>query len=185
MQVVVELPYFRDPRVGDTTELDRSREAVIRAAVEDRRRLIREFRAAVAATADQFPDTPMAREVRGVFDWYAEEDESRLAWAESNDAGDEPATVAQCVEERYTWTYHLLTNAGMLLRTLDTAAMTVDDDARERLVNAKAAVERVFTDRIGDLQRDLDYEVVPIRDLVAIQARAGLACLDSLQKRRR
>ncbi|MFC7096505.1 hypothetical protein [Halobaculum marinum] len=184
VEVVVELPYFRDPRVGDTTELDQSRKEVIREAVERRRPLIRELRAAVAATVEYFPDTPMAREVRGVFDWYASEDESRLAWAESSAEGDEPETVAQRVEEEATWTYHLLTNAGMLLRTLDTAAMTVADaGARRRLVDAKAAVERVFTDRIADLQRAIDYEVVPIRDLVAIQARAGLVCLDFLQQR--
>ncbi|WP_277555446.1 M14 family zinc carboxypeptidase [Halobaculum limi] len=184
VQFVVELPYFRDPRVGDETELDRSRETVIREAVAERRPLVTELRAAVAATVEWFPDTSMAREVRGVFDWYAEEDESRLAWAESEDETDDPATVAQQVEERYTWTYHLLTNAGMLLRTLDHAAMAVDDEAaRRRLVDAKAAVERVFTNHIAELQQGLDYDVVPIRDLVAIQARAGLVCLDYLQKK--
>jgi len=185
VQFLVELPYFVDPRVADTAELDRSRETVIREAVGDRRRLLRELRAAVAATADRFPDTSMAREVSGVFDWYAEEDESRLAWAESADEGGAPATVARHVEERYTWTYHLLTNAGMLLRTLDraVAASADDPDTRRRLVDAKAAVERVVHDRIGELQRDLDYEAVPVRDLVAIQARAGLVCLDYLQNR--
>lgn len=182
-QLVVELPYFHDPRIANGTDLDRSREEVIREAIAHRRPLIRELRAAVAAVAGDLPDTSMAREVRGVFDWYAAEDESKLSWAASAEETDRPATVAEWVDAHYLYGYHLLTNAGMLLRSIDHAAATAEGDARRRLVDAKAAVERVFHDRIGDLQRELDYEAVPIWDLVAIQARAGLVCLDYLQNR--
>ncbi|WP_435180617.1 M14 family zinc carboxypeptidase [Halorussus sp. AFM4] len=183
VEVIVELPYFSDPRVRDAAELDRSREAVIREGIQHRRALLRELRGAVETVAEHLPDTPMAREAAGgVYHFLAVNDE-KLDWAESAAETDEPATVAQRVDERYLRQYHLLTYLGMLVRSIDRAAMGADGEARERLTAAKAALQEVFHERIGELQRQLDHETIPIWKLVAIQARAGLMCLDYRQNR--
>lgn len=70
----------------------------------------------------------------------------------------------------------------MLLRTIDHTAMRAEAGTRDRLLDAKQALEEVFDEWIGELQNELEYERLPIWTLVAIQARAGLLCLDHQQR---
>lgn len=65
VEMIVELPYFYEPRIDDETELSRSREAVIREGTERRRELLREWQAAAMAVEEFLPDTPMAQEAAG------------------------------------------------------------------------------------------------------------------------
>ncbi|WP_135855346.1 M14 family zinc carboxypeptidase [Halorussus salinus] len=183
LEFVVELPYFHDPRIGDRTELDRTREEVIREGVRHRQTLAEEMRRGVEAVAEYLPDTPMAREAEGAVYHFEDEYEAKLEWAESAAETDESATVAQQIDERFLKQYHLLTYLGMLLRSIDHAAMSADEEARETLVETKAALEDAFHERIGEMRDHLDYETIPIWKLVAIQARAGLLCLDYRQNR--
>ncbi|WP_435362288.1 M14 family zinc carboxypeptidase [Haloarchaeobius sp. DFWS5] len=183
VQFVAELPYFLDPRVQDQTELDRSREAVIREGVQHRRTLLRELRAAAQSIAEYLPDTAMAEEAVGAIYHFDRVCDDKLEWAAEAEETNEPATVATHVDERFLRQYHLLTYLGMLLRVIDQAAMGADEDVRSRLMDTKAALEAVLTDRLGEMQSNLDYETIPIWKLVAIQARAGLVCLDYRQHR--
>lgn len=182
-QMVVELPYFTDPRIGDRTELDRSRAAVVREGVRSRRELLTEWRGAVAAVDDLLRNTPMAREATGAVDHFEATDAAKLDWAESATETDVPGTVAQWIDERFLRQYHPLTYLGMLCRSIDAAAMSADGADRERLLATKTALVAVFDDRIRTLRTELDYEAIPIWKLVAIQARAGLICLDYWQQR--
>ncbi|WP_217628973.1 M14 family zinc carboxypeptidase [Halopelagius longus] len=183
VEFVVELPYFFDPQIQDRTELDRTREDVIREGIQSRQPLLDAMQSAVESAGEYLPDTPMAREAAGVASYFEDEYESKLEWAESVAETDAPATIAQRVDERFLEQYHLLTYTGMLLRSIDRAAMSADEDAHERLRDAKAALEGVFQERLGEIRDQLDYEAIPIWKLVAIQARAGLVCLDYLQNR--
>lgn len=177
VEFLVELPYFHDPRFGDGTNLDRTREAVIREGVESRRRLAADILAAVRPVSDLLPDTPMAREAEGAIRHFRELLDEKLDWAESAAEADEPATVAGEVSELYVKQYDLLLYVGMLLRSIDRAASAADPAAHERLVAAKAELDDLFHERIGHMREHLDYEAIPIWKLVAIQARAGLLCL--------
>lgn len=179
--LVVELPYFHDPRVQDGTELDRAREDVIRKGIQDRRALVAEMRDAAEVVADDLPETSMTREAVGAIDHFEEQLEAKLEWAESVAETDELATVAQRLDECFLRQYHLLTYIGMLLRSIDRAAIDAEGETHEKLLDAKAALKDAFHGRIGDLQDQLDYEAIQIWKLVAIQARAGFVCLDYLQ----
>lgn len=182
VEFAVELPYFFDPRVGDQTLLERSREAVIREGVQHRQSFLEEIADPVDAVAEHLPDTPMAREATGVFGYFEDELAAKLDWARSAPETDEPGTVAQYVDERFIRQYHLLTYLGMLLRSIDRAAMSADHGTRDTLRDAKRTLEDVFFDRLEEIRTELDYETIPIWKLVAIQARAGLICLDHRQR---
>jgi hypothetical protein len=183
VEFIVELPYFYDPRIGDRTELNRTREDVIREGVEHRRPLVEAMGSAADSVGEFLAETPMAREATGVAAYFAEEYERKVEWAASAAATDDPATVGQYVDERFLRQYHLLTYIGMLLRSIDHAAMSADEGAHGTLTEAKAALEDAFDERIGEMRAQLDYETIPIWKLVAIQARAGLICLDYRQSR--
>lgn len=183
VEFIVELPYFYDPQIQDLTKLERSREDVIREGVQHRRPLIEAMKRAVESIGDLLQDTPMAREVTGVATYFEDEYEAKVEWAESVAETDEPATVAQYVDERYLRQYDLLVYVGMLLRCIDHAAMSAEMDTHTTLIETKRALEDVFHERIGELHTELEYETIPIWKLVAIQARAGLIALDYRQNR--
>lgn len=184
VEFVVELPYFVDPRLDDETELDRARESVIREGIERRRAVLRELRAASRAVAEHLPETPLAGEATGVAEHFERVYDDKLDWAADAAATDEPATVAQRLDALTVKEYEQLhTYVGMLLRAVDRAAMDADGPVRRRLLDATAALEELLYDRLATLRGELDHETVPIRDLVAIQARAGLICLDHRQQR--
>ncbi len=177
-ELVVELPYFSERQIADQTELDRTREAVIREGVETKLALIDDVRAEIDAVEHLLPETNLARESTGAFAHFADEFRGKRHWAESAPETDQPATVAQQVDEQYVHQYDLLTYLGMLVRAVDTAAVTTDGDERQTLLEAKRSLLDTFHDRLTDLRRALDYQTVPIWKLVAIQARAGLICMD-------
>ncbi|QRV14986.1 peptidase M14 [Haloterrigena salifodinae] len=183
VELVVELPYFHDPQIQDRTELERTRADVIQDGVRKRQTLLEAMRDRADAVAEHLPETPMAREATGAIRYFENELESKLEWAEAAAETDDPATVAQRVDEHFLRQYHLLTYLGMLVRSIDRAAMSADEGARETLAETKAALEDVFFERLEDIRTQLDYETIPIWKLVAIQARVGLLCLDSLQDR--
>lgn len=183
VEFIVELPYFHDPQIQEQTRLNRTREEVIRDGVRNRQTLAEELQREIDSVAEYLPDTPMAREAVGAIDYFEDEYESKVEWAESVPETDESATVAQRVDERFLRQYHLLTYLGMLLRSIDRAAMSGDEDAHRTLTEAKGGLEDAFHDRIGEMRDHLDYETIPIWKLVAIQARAGLICLDHRQNR--
>lgn len=181
VEFIVELPYFFDPQIQDQTELDRTREDVIRAGIQSRQPLLDAMQSAVDAVGEHLPDTSMAQEAAGVASYFQGAYESKLEWAESVAETDEPATIAQQVDEHFIRQYTLLTYTGMLLRSIDHAAMSADEATHGTLMEAKAALEDVFHERIDDIRAHLDCETIPIWKLVAIQARAGLLCLDYRQ----
>lgn len=181
IEFIVELPYFFDPKIQDQTELNRTREDVIREGIQSQQPLLEAMQSAVESVGEYLPDTSMVREVAGVASYFEDEYESKLEWADSAAETDEPATIAQRVDERFLRQYHLLTYAGMLLRSIDHAAMSADEDTHGHLMEAKAELEDVFHGRLGEMRDQLDYETIPIWKLVAIQARAGLICLDYRQ----
>jgi len=182
VQFVVELPYFQDSRIGDGTELDRTREAVLRECLGDRRAVADEILAHVDPIADDLPDTWLAREAVGAIRHFREVYEDKLEWAETASETDAPATTAQYVDARYVKQVNLLTYLGMVLRSIDRAAADADGEARDRLFDAKSGIVGVFHELSGEMHEGLDHEAIPIWKLVAIQARAGLLCLDYRQE---
>lgn len=182
VSLIVEVPYFYDERIEDRTRLDCSREEVIKRGIEHRRDLIDEVQTVVDTVAEYLPETAMAREATGVFSYFDDSSTEKIEWAETSAETNEPATVAQHIDERFLRQYDLLTNLGMLLRSIDEAAMSADKDDYSELMDAKRTAERLFHERIGELLNRLEVETIPIWKLVAIQARAGLMALEHRNK---
>ena len=181
VEFIVELPYYHDPKIQNETELDRTREDVIREGVEYRQMVVDEILEVIDPVSGHLPNTSMAKESVGAIKHFRDEYEWKAKWVASTDETDQLATVAQHVDERYLRQYHLLTYLGMLLRSIDHTAMHADRETYESLTAAKTALKDVFHERIGDMREGLDHETIPIWKLVAIQARAGLIAMDYLQ----
>ncbi|WP_135827369.1 M14 family metallopeptidase [Halorussus halobius] len=184
VELVTELPYFYDPQIASDETTDRSRREVVLDGVDRAERLVAFLAEQYDRVADDLPDSRLKRAVEETVEKSADRLEAKRTWAETEPDLDEPATVAQTVDALTVRPFYRMLSFGTFLRVLDHAAMSADEASTdvEELEAVKAAVERRFHDVNADLLEDLDYRAIPIRRLVAIQARAGLVCLDHLQR---
>ncbi len=182
VELVVELPYFSEPRITDQTELDRSRETVVVEGYDEAIELAEKVGEQYDAVEDLLPDCRLERSIESYTDQMIGGLVAQQEWARSAEETDRPATVAQRMDARYIMQFYVSSAIGSFLRLLDQAAMRANGTGYDRLVTARRTLERQFHDTMGTLVEELDYEPIPIRRLVTVQARAGLTCLDHLQQ---
>jgi hypothetical protein len=73
---------------------------------------------------------------------------------------------------------------GMFIRMIDHQLRnTAETQERGKLEGVKLQVEEELEKHNGKLLKDLNYEVIPIRRLVAVQLAAALATIEYLKER--
>jgi hypothetical protein len=166
--VVVELPYWRDDRAADTSP-DPSgvtrREATL-AALDLQDATNAQLRA-LLASAGELPPSPFRDAVEqftALFEGAYNEGQREEARTSAD--YDRSATVADTFSLRDNLHMSRLRLGGMLLR-----ALPADSPAR-------ADAERVFDEWCAEAAADDKASVIPIRDLVAVQAGSILAAVE-------
>ena len=101
----------------------------------------------------------------------------RRRWALDTPGLDTPATVAQTFDTRLCLPTHRLMFLGMAKRALEEQLMSSED---EKIRQALAEVDESFSTWSQKLETELDYQAIPIRDLVQIQLGAAFHCIDRL-----
>jgi hypothetical protein len=166
--VVVELPYWRDDRAADTTP-DPSgvtrRDATLAALAlqdETHTRLRELFEAAGELPASPFRDA--VEQFTALFEGAYIEGQRQEA--RTSPDYDRPATIADTFSLRDNLHMGRLRLGGMLLR-----ALPADSPVR-------AEAEQLFEEWCAEAAADDKAEVIPIRDLVAVQAGSVLAAVE-------
>ena len=172
--LVVEMPYWDDPRVSDLSESTLTRrDAVIESAHR------------IMATCDWLSeqmdqaaphlrlDTPLRRAAIDsntiVKRWSA----GRIHWVESAPEADDPATVAELFSNQVSWASYAQRGRAMWLRTLESEFAAGNDSPI--ILEALDAAESEFEARATDLEAASEYRIIPIRSLIGVQICAGLA----------
>lgn len=172
--LVVEMPYFDDPRVNDQTVTD----AIRREVILQKLQASDEFDAWIVSRLDEVRDhlrlqTPIRTAVEAFLSMGKHWREADRQWAQQAEETNRPATQAELFSNLLESRFYSLLVLGMFARMMDdeivhanpsAAIVTARDEARSRLEELGAALER-----------DLKYRVLPIRSLVGVQACAGLA----------
>lgn len=166
--IVVELPYWRDQRAGDTEPMDtgRSRREFVLECLDTQERDVSLLHR-LLDDAEPLPDSPFADALRS----FLAQDEG--GWIEGErqqvkeaDDYDRPVTVAEAFSALDNVRMFRLRLGGMLLR-----AIPVDHPSH-------APAARAFADWAEEAAQDDRAEAIPIADLVAVQAGAVLAALE-------
>lgn len=182
VQLIVELPYFREPRITDQSETDQQRREVILQGLEQAMETIRLIDDQYEAVGSLLPD---GRLKRTIADFVARSEE-RIAternWAQNAEETARPATVAEKMDSQYVMQFYMTLTIGTFMRLIDKTAMQATGVEYDQLITAKRTLEREFHKTMETLVTELDYEPIPIRELVAVQARAGLTCLAHLEE---
>ena len=178
--LVVEMPYFDDPRVNDQTVTD----VIRRDAILQKLQASDEFDAWIVGRLDTVRDhlrlhTPIRTAVEAFLSMGQQWREADRQWAQQAEETNRPATQAELFSNLLESRFYSMLVLGMFARMMDDeilsgnsspALYAVRDEARARLEEHGAALER-----------DLKYRVLPIRSLVAVQACAGLATAQYLR----
>jgi hypothetical protein len=166
--VVVELPYWRDDRAADLSDdpSGRSRRDVVVSEIDAEAASMSTIRA-LLDRASPLPPSALADAVESFLtleeSGYSEQ---RRQQAETDPDFDRPATVAEAFSIRDDHYAARLRITGMLLRALQ-------DDAP-----VKPETERLFNEWCAEAAAAGKADVIPIRNLVAVQAGAILAAVE-------
>lgn len=163
--LAIELPYWRDPRAADESAdpSGRTRREVTLHALDLQEESIARLHHLLDA-ASPVPDSPFAAALRSFLatdeGGWIEGQRQQAATAPEFDA---PATVAEAFSVMDNVHMFRLRLGGMLLRA-------VPDESP-----VHAEIESTFEEWAGEAAADNKAEVIPIRDLVAVQGEAILA----------
>jgi len=178
--LVVELPYFDDPRVNDQTLTD----AVRREIILEKLRLADEFDGWITdqLTAVQ-PElrltTPIRTAVEAFLSMGQQWREADRQWALTSEETNRPATEAEVFSNLLESRFYKMLVLGMFARVMDGEIASGNSSAA---IQAAADAARTRLDEHGTaLERDLRYRALPIRSLVGVQVCAGLATAAALR----
>jgi len=171
-ELVTEVPYFYDPRIEDLTVVDvRRRDAVLDNVAESKKyyeelnrrynmvkdslRLNTRFRESIEYYLSVMPDSIKAME----------------NWARKAEELERNATMAEVFDNYQVARFYRLLMLGMFSRMLKAEIEAGGDGLLKKVLEE---VEAEMKQRAEDLERELNYSVIPVKKLVTLQLAAGL-----------
>jgi hypothetical protein len=179
LTMVIEMAYYDDPRVNDQTVTEVNRRQAILASLDYSDAVwdgvIAQYE---AAKSELRTHSTFERAIAGFIKQMAPHRQAQRTWAETDPSTDRPATVAELFSSDQETRFYTNLIQGMLVRMLEGEVATGNGTPaiREQLAAARAAFDQAAT----ALEERLDYRVVPIRKLVAVQLGAILAAAQHL-----
>lgn len=181
--LVTEVAYYDDARVNDQTPTDVIRRDAILQGLDLSEEGSNSFRDQYQAVAkDLRGNSPFESAVRWWVETFGESREAERNWAKENPEADRPATVAEVFSSLQQTQFYRLLWQGMIVRMLEgeIAIGNGTPAIRKQLVDSR----RIFEEWADKLEGGLEYRVVPIRKLVAVQLGSVLATAEHLSRQR-
>jgi hypothetical protein len=178
--LVIETPYFDNPRVNDLTDTDVPRRDAIKLGLGHRQQIVGELAAHFDAVQGQLRGaSPFERSVRQLLTVMPQLVEAESAWAESAEETARTATAAELFDNTVVSRFYPLLYVGQLIRMLEGEVAIGNHTPAIR--HHLAAARELFDRRVGELERDVEYRAIPIRSVVAVQLGAVLAAATHLR----
>jgi hypothetical protein len=172
--LVVEMPYYDDPRVNDMTPTTTTRREAILASLDAQNEFTGWTEARLAEIKPELTlDTLFHRAVMAMASGNKEQRDAQRQWAQTAEETARPATQAEVFSSKYSMRFYELLVFGMFIRMLEAEIAAGNSSVRiaEIVPEAKARLEAYG----AKLEGELNYRVLPIRSLVGVQLCAGLA----------
>ena len=176
--LVCELPYFYDARIEDTSATNMSRKDAILRGVDstaEMRRTLTELYETLGSKMTV--PSRFRRAAENLNRLMVNGAEMKRAWAASEASLDVPATGAQVFDNLTVGRFYTVLIVGMARRGL---RLEVERTSNPEMVAALQRIESAFDRWTAELERDLDYRVIPIKTLVEIQLGASLRFLETV-----
>jgi hypothetical protein len=102
-------------------------------------------------------------------------------WVKTNPNTNQIATIAEKFDNLSIRRFYQLFPLGMFIRMIDFQTNATDESVI--LATTRRDVSNVFNRKINELEKKLDYTVIPIRKLVSIQLGSALLAADYAARR--
>jgi hypothetical protein len=178
--LMCEVPYFFDPRTGDTSEAAGTRREAILAGLYRAQPMIDLVTTTMDRVQDRLTEPTRVRDAcLEIAPMLSRNLEMQRRWASTSPELDTPATVSQVFDSAIAYRFYRLLFVGLTRRALK-AQLSIGADTV--LADALAHVEERFASWMQELESELDYRAIPIKTLVEIQLGAALHFLPALEK---
>ncbi|HHY46120.1 MAG TPA: hypothetical protein GX506_02310, partial [Firmicutes bacterium] len=175
--LVCEVPYYHDRRIQDMSESGRTRRETIIESLEISRESWRFINDKFSRLKARLPDlsSPLAGAIEDSLRHHFIAIEAEWHWALTDHSLLRPATKAEAFDSLILTRFQDLLTVGMLWRLTREALGTIQDiQARNILGEIERQLDSKISTESAWLEDTLDYETVPIRDLVRLQLGSGL-----------
>lgn len=178
--LVVEMPYFDDPRVNDQSLTDVLRRDAILQSLDAQDAFdgwINDQMAKVEPDLRQ--ETLITRAVKAFLGTGPAYREAERQWASTSEETNRPASQAEYFSSLLGTKFYRMLLLGMFARMMEAeiAAGNASAAIREAAAQARARLDEGG----AELETQLNYRVIPIRSLVGVQMCAGLATAEYLR----
>jgi hypothetical protein len=172
--LVVELPYYDEPRVNDQSQSDMlRRDAILKGLdlTEESDDWIQDQMATVKDKLTQ--ETLISRAVQAFVSMGKSYRQAERQWAQTDESTNRPATQAEVFSSLLVPRFYRLLILGMFARMLADEVAAGNNDPV--IVAAKDAARTRLDEQGASLEAALNYRALPIQSLVGVQVVAGLA----------
>jgi hypothetical protein len=172
--LVVEMPYYDDPRVNDQSLTDVLRRDAILQNLDYQDEFDRWINDQMDRLGDSLcQETLISRAVNAFLKMGGQYRQAERQWAQTSEETNRPATQAELFSNLLGSRFYRMLILGMFAR------MMADESAAGNPAKAIGAAGAQACQRLeqtgAELERQLDYRALPIRSLVGVQTCVGLA----------
>lgn len=179
--LVCEVPYFYDPRIEDLNKSDVKRRDVVLDSVELSSKMFNFLQKEYREVKNLLNTPSKFREaIEENLRLMPENLEAKRKWAEELE---DLATTAQEFDSHVITRFYGMLSFGMFIRMIDHQLQRTDRE-KEKLQKVKSQVEKELEKQNEKLLKDLNYKVIPIKRLVAVQLEAALITVEYLREGR-
>jgi len=186
--MLTELPYFYEERITDLSEADITRkEAVLKSIEFDEE--ANEFVTETLKNIEEYLDgkNPFKLALDAFTD-TKKSNEATRKMVEENKEFQRKATVAEKFDNLYIAKFYKMLSYGLLVRAseVEIEKMNESEKNTEKFKKLNEAFEnskKALKDLSEYLEKEINYQVVPIKKLVSIQLECGLIMADYLNRK--
>jgi hypothetical protein len=181
--VVCEVPYFYDPRIEDLSPSGMTRRQANLEGSAFRREV---FRFVLRSFEEARPlltaPSPFVDVISELARTGANDIETMEYTVSSDEAYAREATVAEKWDALSASKVYVLLDLGQLVRMLEYEKAAVGDEFPQRLQEILDESLAKFEEKAAEVEADLDYTVIPIKKLAAVQLFTALRAMDYVQR---
>jgi len=175
--LVCEMPYYYDPRIGDTSKSDAQRREAVQQSIklaEERYNFIKKKYSGVKRSVKAYKEKkPFIDAIEDSLKRFPDAIAAQKHWAQTDSKLKRKATVAEKFDSHVISLFYNILSLGMLYRC-------VKETKNERTENEVLHQLQQWNKK---LEKQLSYKVIPIRSLVKVQLGSALVTAEYISKK--
>ncbi|MCW4021172.1 MAG: hypothetical protein NWF14_08100, partial [Candidatus Bathyarchaeota archaeon] len=181
--IICEVPYIYDERIADATPTTITKREAVLKSLEISEEVFSLVKERYEGLADHLDSESPFFDVLAYYMKYHEPTlESKRQWTETDKTLDIPATVSEVFEKTVIEKYHSLEAIGQFIRLLDESVKR-KPSVQRRLQKAQSSLLEELKRINSEMEKETDFEVIPIQKLVRVQVGTALHVVDFISRR--